>query len=98
MSNTQTIQEIIEDHALERVPDDQRHGWFAMSWNTVGIVTTLVQIYVGALITFIAGMKIALLSGVIIALVGGTIGWGVGHIAYRTGLASGVMARKQGSG
>lgn len=98
MSDTQSIQEIIEDHALERVPDDQRHGWLAMSWNTVGIVTTLVQIYVGALITFIAGMKIALLSGVIIALVGGTIGWGVGHIAYRTGLASGVMARKHGFG
>lgn len=43
MSNPQSIQEIIEDHALERVPDDQRHGWLAMSWNTVGIVTMLVQ-------------------------------------------------------
>ena len=98
MSGTQSIQDLIEDHALERVPDDERHGWLAMSWNTVGIVTTLVQIYVGALITFIAGMKIALLSGVIIALVGGTIGWSVGHIAYRTGLASGVMARIHGFG
>lgn len=98
MSDTQSIQELIEDHALERVPDSERHGWLAMSWNTVGIVTTLVQIYVGALITFIAGMKIALLSGVIIALVGGTLGWGVGHVAYRTGLASGVMARIHGFG
>ena len=98
MSATQSIHDIIEDHALERVPDSERHGWLAMSWNTVGIVTTLVQIYVGALITFIAGMKIALLSGVIVALVGGTIGWSVGHIAYRTGLASGVMARIYGFG
>lgn len=65
MSAPQSIHDIIEDHALERVPDGERHGWLAMSWNTVGIVTTLVQVYVGALITFIAGMKIALLSGVI---------------------------------
>ena len=61
MSDTQSIQDIIEDHALEHVPDGERHGWLAMSWNTVGIVTTLVQIYVGALITFLAGMKIALI-------------------------------------
>ena len=73
MSAPQSIHDIIEDHALERVPDGERRGWLAMSWNTVGIVTTLVQIYVGALITFIAGMKIALLSGVIVALIGGTI-------------------------
>ena len=98
MNDSQSIQEIIEDHALERVPDGQRHGWLDMSWNTVGIVTTLVQIYVGALITFIAGMKIALLSGVIVALAGGFLGWGVGHIAYKTGLASGVMARIHGFG
>ena len=98
MSSPQSIHDIIEDHALERVPDGERHGWLAMSWNTVGVVTTLVQIYVGALITFIAGMKIALLAGVIVALIGGTIGWGVGHIAYKTGLASGVMARIHGFG
>ena len=98
MSAPQSIHDIIEDHALERVPDGERHGWLAMSWNTVGVVTTLVQIYVGALITFITGMKIALLSGVIVALIGGTIGWGVGHIAYKTGLASGVMARIHGFG
>ena len=67
MNSPQSIHDIIEDHALERVPDGERHGWLAMSWNTVGIVTTLVQIYVGALITFIAGMKIALLAGVIVA-------------------------------
>ena len=57
MSTTQSIHDIIEDHALERVHDRERHGWLAMSWNSVGIVTTLVQSYVGALITFIAGMK-----------------------------------------
>ena len=48
MSETQSIHDLIEDHALQRVPDAERHGWLAMSWNTVGIVTTLVQIYVGA--------------------------------------------------
>ena len=98
MSLTRSVQDIIEDHALEQVPDAQRHGWLAMSWNTVGIVTTLVQIYVGALLIFMVGMKIALLAGVIVALAGGFLGWGVGHIAYKTGLASGVMARVHGFG
>ncbi len=29
MSDTQSIQDIIEDHALEHVPDGERHGWLA---------------------------------------------------------------------
>lgn len=98
LETRQPIRDIIEDHALERVPEDQRHGWAALSWNTVGIVTTLVQIYVGAMLTFIVGMKIALLAGALVAVAGGFIGWGLGHIACRTGLASGVMARAHGFG
>lgn len=93
-----SIRERIEDHALERVPDSERHTWLDISWSTVGIVTTLIQLYVGALVTFVAGLKIGMLGGLIVALIGGTLGWGAGHIAYRSGLASGVMARLYGFG
>ena len=37
MSAPQSIHDIIEDHALKRVPDGERHGWLAMSWNTIGL-------------------------------------------------------------
>jgi len=92
------LSERIEDHALERVPAGDRHSWLEMSWGTVGIVTTLVQLFVGALIASIAGVKIALLAGLIVAVIGGFLGWGVGHVAYRSGLSSTVMARRYGFG
>ncbi len=95
---TNSTKELIEDHALEKVPEGDRHTWLDISWNTVGIVTTLIQIYVGALITFVAGIKIALLAGLIVAIIGGLLGWGTGHIAYKSGLASGVMSRLYGFG
>jgi cytosine permease len=95
---TTSTKELIEDHALEKVPQGERHTWLDISWNTVGIVTTLIQLYVGALVTFVAGIKIGLLSGLIVALIGGLLGWGTGHIAYKSGLASGVMSRLYGFG
>ena len=57
MNDTQTIHDIIEDHALERVPAGERHGWLTMSWNTVGIVNH--RIHVGAMSTFIVGQLLS---------------------------------------
>lgn len=93
-----SARELIEDHALEPVPAAERHSWLQMSWSTVGIVTTLIQLYVGALITFMAGMKIGLLAGAAVAVLGALLGWGVGHVAYRSGLPSGLVARRHGFG
>ncbi len=90
--------ERIEDHALDKVPDGERHTWLDISWNTVGVVTTLIQLYVGALVTFVAGMKIGLLGGLIVAIIGSLLGWGTGHIAYRSGLSSSMMSRIYGFG
>lgn len=98
MPESSSLNELIEDHALVEVPIEQRHSWLDLSWNTVGIVTTLIQIYIGAQIIFIAGMKIGILAGLTVALIGGLLGWGTGHIAYKTGLASGLLARIFGFG
>lgn len=92
------LSEAIEDHALERVPDADRRGWLALSWNTAGIVTTLIQLFLGALVTFVAGFRIALLAGVCVTVVGALLGWACGHVAYRSGLSSTVMSRKFGFG
>ena len=95
---TSSTKERIEDHALDKVPDGERHSWLDISWSTGGFVTTLLQLYLGALITFVAGIKIGMLAGLIVAVIGGLLGWGTGHIAFKSGLASGVMSRLYGFG
>lgn len=96
--STADLQQRIEDHALDSVPDADRRSWLTLSWNTAGIVTTLVQLFFGALVTYVAGLKLALLAGALVTLVGGLLGWLIGHVAYRSGLSSTVMARRFGFG
>lgn len=88
----------MEDHALEPVPDSERQNWLSLSWNTAGIVTTLIQLFLGALVAFVAGIKIAMLSGVFVVIVGFLMGWGVGHIGYRKGCSSTLISRTYGLG
>jgi cytosine permease len=90
--------EAIEDHALEVVPLDQRHSWVPMAWNATGAVTTLVQLFVGAITCFVAGIQLALTAGVVATAIGTATGWACGHIAYKTGLSSTVMSRQYGFG
>jgi cytosine permease len=88
----------MEDHALEPVPESERQNWLRLSWNTAGIVTTLIQLFLGALVAFVAGIKIAILSGVFVVIIGFLMGWGVGHIGYRRGCSSTLISRMYGLG
>lgn len=97
MAQVQTADRM-EDHALESVPADQRQNWLQITWGTAGIVTTLIQLFIGALVTFVAGLKLGVLAGITVTIIGGLLGWGAGHIAYRTGLSSSVMSRQHGFG
>jgi cytosine permease len=92
------IAERMDDHALERVPDDQRTGWLKLSWNTAGIVTTLVQMFFGALVSFAAGLHIAIISGIFVTIVGAALGWAVGNVGTQTGLSSTLITREYGLG
>ncbi|MDI9335118.1 MAG: cytosine permease [Cytophagales bacterium] len=98
MSTTSNLQSVMEDHALESVPDEARQGWLRLTWNTAGIVTTLIQLFFGALATFVAGFKLAVMAGIFVTIVGSIIGWLCGHVAYKSGLSSTVMARQYGFG
>ena len=98
MTHVETVSEKIEDHALEPVPDDLRQGWLSLTWSTTGIVVSLVQLFFGALVTFVAGIQIALVAGVVVTVVGALLGWACGHIAYRSGLSSTVLSRHFGFG
>jgi len=88
----------IEDHALERVPDGERESWLKIAWNTVGLVTTLVIMFFGAVVCFVAGVRIALLAGVISFSIGSAFGWAMARIAVESGLSNTLITRKYGLG
>jgi hypothetical protein len=71
------IRDRIDDYALERVPDHERAGWLKLSWNTAGIVTTLIQLFFGAVLAFASGMTIAVHSGIFVVIVSmlGALSW-----------------------
>jgi len=96
--NDKRLSETIEDHALERVPDDQRQDWLALTWNTAGVVVSLVQLFFGALVTFVAGFQVAVVAGLAVVMVCWPLSWASAHVAYRTGLSSTVMSRYFGFG
>ena len=88
----------MEDHALERVPDGERENWLQITWNTAGLVTTLVILFFGAVVCFVAGVKIALTAGVVSFSIGTCLGWLLARIAYETGYSNTLITRKYGLG
>ena len=92
------LRTVIEDHALQRVPLEERKSWLSLSWNTMGIVSTLVELLVGGVVTFTAGIYVGLVAAVLVTIVGAVLGWLVGHISYKQGLSSTVIARYHGLG
>ncbi len=92
------MSEVIEDHALESVPQDQRKSGWYLAWSTTGIVTTLIQLSIGSYVTAVAGVGLGVLAGVLVCVFGATLGWLVGHISYKEGLSSTVAGRFYGFG
>lgn len=88
----------VEDHSLEAVPEQDRKHWLSLTWNTAGIVTTLVILFFGALVCFVAGVKIALIAGFISFSLGSLLGWGLSHVAYTTGFSNTLITRQYGLG
>ncbi|MEL0584117.1 MAG: cytosine permease [Candidatus Thiodiazotropha sp. (ex. Lucinoma kazani)] len=88
----------MEDHALESVPEAARKGWLQISWNTAGLVTTLVMLFFGALVCFVAGVKIALMAGLSAFIIGNVIAWLIARVTYATGFSNTLITRKYGLG
>ena len=89
---------LIEDHALERVPDGERENWLKIAWNTVGLITTLVILFFGAVVCFVAGVKIALLAGLVSFGLGSTLGWALARVTVETGYSNTLITRQYGLG
>jgi cytosine permease len=93
-----SLSAIIEDHALEQVPDGERENWVKISWNTVGLITTLVIMFFGAVVCFVAGVKIALLAGTVSFITGSALAWALARITVETGFSSTLITRQYGLG
>ena len=98
MSERSNLAEVVEDHALGRVPASQRKSGWALSWMAMGIATTLVQLLIGSYVAAIAGMGWAITADILVALFGGTLGWMVALISRQEGLSSTVTSRFYGLG
>lgn len=90
--------EIIDDYALGRVPEARRKSGWSLSWLSMGIVSTLVQLDIGYFVSAVAGMKLAVVADVLVAVFGGTIGWAVSRISHTEKLSSTVTSRFYGFG
>lgn len=98
MAARNQLADVIEDHALGRVPDAQRKSGWVLSWMAMGIATTLVQLLIGSYVAAVAGMGWAITADVLVALFGGTLGWMVALISRQEGLSSTVTSRFYGLG
>ncbi|MCY0897532.1 MAG: hypothetical protein OWU33_01125 [Firmicutes bacterium] len=98
MATRGNLAEVVEDHALGRVPEAQRKSGWALSWMAMGIATTLVQLLIGSYVAAVAGMGWAIAADVFVALFGGTLGWMVALISRQEGLSSTVTSRFYGLG
>lgn len=97
-SSAGSLRAQMEDHALSAVPESERKSGWGLVTNTAGIASTLVQLAIGGGVTLIAGVWAGIVAGVIVAVFGGTLGWLVGHVAYKSGTSSTVTARYYGLG
>ncbi len=90
--------EIIDDYALGRVPQARRKSGWSLSWLSMGIVSTLVQLDIGYFVAAVAGMKLAIIADVLVAIFGGTLGWAVSRVSFAEKLSSTVTSRFYGFG
>jgi cytosine permease len=98
MSEPRDVRKVIEDYALESVPQHQRKSGWQLMWMTTGLITTLVQLLIGSYVTALAGVGYGLLAGALVGVFGGTLGWLVGRMALAEGLSSTVLSRFYGLG
>ncbi len=94
----ENLLQTMEDHALESVPEEHRKGWLKITWNTAGLVTTLVMLFFGALVCFVAGVKIAFAAGLTAFAIGNAIGWMIARVTYETGMSNTLITRYHGLG
>lgn len=97
MGNTvksdQKLGQMIEDYALEPVPANARKSWPQLAIINLGVVTSLVDLMIGGIVTFMAGFFYGLLAGIIALIIGAVLTYLIGTISLREGLSSNMISR-----
>ncbi|MCS5478046.1 hypothetical protein NYP18_00060 [Corynebacterium sp. YIM 101645] len=87
-----------EDHALVRVPQEERKGGWYLALSPVSVATALVLFAIGGFAVVLAGFKVGLITGLVIAVIGAVLGKTLSMIAFRSGVSSTITSRFFGFG
>lgn len=97
-TNSKTLAEKAEDHALVSVPEADRRTGFQLSMSTVAVATALVIFAIGGFTVILAGFWIGLAAGLTVAALGVVLGKMLGTMALDTGMSSTLTSRFFGFG
>lgn len=87
-----------EDHALVRVPmDERKSGWY-LALSPVSVATALVIFAIGGFAVVLAGFKIGLFTGLVITFIGIVLAKTLSMIAFQSGVSSTITSRFFGFG
>lgn len=87
-----------EDHALVRVPQEERKsGWF-LALSPVSVATALVIFAIGGFTVVLAGFKVGLIAGLVITVIGALLAKTLSMIAFQSGVSSTITSRFFGFG
>lgn len=91
MSNN--LENLMEDFALEPVPQHVRRPWKEIAVIQVGISSSLAVLMTGGLVTFMAGFWMGMLAAFISFLVSTFFTYSLGLISLRDGYSSNIISR-----
>ncbi|HEX6448294.1 MAG TPA: hypothetical protein VF060_02415 [Trebonia sp.] len=98
MAQARTLNDLINDNALNSVPADQRKpGWY-LSWLPAGVATSLLQLTIAGTISTLVGSAWGLIAGALVGVFALVLGWLFSNIAYAEGMSSTVLPRFYGLG
>jgi cytosine permease len=97
-AQARTLSDLINDNALNSVPEDQRKpGWY-LSWLPAGVATSLLQLTIAGTISTLVGSAWGLIAGGLVGAFALVLGWLFSNIAYAEGMSSTVLPRFYGLG
>lgn len=87
-----------EDHALVRVPEEERKSGWYLALSPVSVATALVLFAIGGFAVVLAGFKIGLITGLVITVFGIILAKTLSMIAFKSGVSSTITSRFFGFG
>lgn len=87
-----------EDHALVRVPENERKSGWYLALSPVSVATALVIFAIGGFSVVLAGFRVGLITGLVITVLAVVLAKTLSMIAFRSGVSSTITSRFFGFG